>query len=158
MKKTLIALAALVAATVGFQTQAEAGHRHNSRSGIQFDLQLGNGTGFSIGNGFRRVHQPYRYSGRRYGQRYGQRYRYRPAYRCNLIGKRAIKRSLRYRGFYNIRRVRRSGEIYSAKAVSPRGYWVSMRINGCNNRILSRRILKRYTATWARDTYGRNYW
>jgi hypothetical protein len=150
MKKTLIALTALVAATVGFQTQAEAGHRHNGSSGVQFGVQLGNGTGFSIGNGFRRVHQTNRYSGRRYGNRY--------RYRCNLVGKRAIKRSLRYRGFYNIRRVRRSGQIYSAKAVSPRGYWVSMRINGCNNRILNRRILKRYTTTWARDYYGRNYW
>jgi len=143
MKKTLIALTALVAATVGFQSQAQAGPRHNSGSGFQFEIDLGNGSGFSIGNGFRRVHQPYRYSDRRYWR--GDRYRYdRRYFRCNIAGKRSIRRSLRGRGFYDIRQLRRYGKIYSAKAVSPRGYLMKLKINGCNYRIVKRRIIKTY--------------
>jgi len=156
MKKTLIALTALVAATVGLQTQAQAGHRYTDGPGFQFDVQLGNGAGFTAGEGYRRVHQSYRYSDRR--NRRGKHYGYKRRYRCYVAGKRQVRRSLRSRGFYDIRRLRRYGKIYSAKAVSPRGYLVKLRINGCNYRIVNRRIIRDYRATWSGGYAWGRYW
>jgi len=169
MKKTLIALTALVAATVGFQSQAEAGRNHKSKSGVQFELQFGNGSGLTIGNGFSRVHQPYGYSPKRnrrnvdrYGDKkpynYNRGYGYQRPYVCNIAGKRAIRRSLRARGFYDIRRIRQSGKIYKAKATSPRGYRVKLKVNGCNLRIVKRNIIRNYSPGYSYGNARRTYW
>ncbi len=173
MKKTLIALTALVAATVGFQAQAEAGHYRNNNSGVQFELQFGNGSGITIGNGFTRVHQPYGYNSRRhrpnvdrYGykkpNKYNRGYGYQRPYVCNIAGKRAVRRSLRARGFYDIRRIRQIGKIYKAKATSPRGYRVKLKVNGCNLRIVKRKIIRNYSPGYSPGySYGnawRTYW
>ncbi len=160
MKKTLIALTALVAATVGFQSQAQAGHNHNSRSGA---LQFGNGSGLSIGNGFSRVHQPYGYSPRRprpygYKKPYNYNNGYIRPYVCNIAGKRKVRRSLRSRGFYDIRRIRQNGKIYSAKAVSPRGYLVKLKVNGCNLRIVKRKVIRNYSPGYNYGNARRTNW
>ena len=169
MKKTLIALTALVAATVGFQAEAEAGHNHKSKSGIQFELQFGNGSGLTIGNGFTRVHQPYGYNKKRHKRnvdRYGYKkpykynkgYGYQRPYVCNIAGKRAVRRSLRARGFYDIRRIRQFGKLYTAKAVSPRGYLVKVKVNGCNLRIVKRKIIRNYSPGYGYGNAWRTYW
>ena len=156
MKKTLIALTALIAATVGFQSQAEAGHYHNKKSGVQFELQFGNGSGITIGNGFTRVHRPYGYYKKRYNHNRG--YGYRRPYICNIAGKRAVRRSLRARGFYDIRRIRQIGKIYKARATSPRGYRVKLKVNGCNLRIVKRKIIRNYSPGYSYGPAWRTYW
>lgn len=157
MKKTIIALTALIAATVGFQSQAQAGQKVN----IGFEVQLGNG--FSV----HKIHQSNKYShkhnkrhkrkGRRYGNKkhfHGHNY----YHRCRIAGKRSIRRSLRRHGFYDIHQVRRYGRMYSAKAVSPRGHLVKVKINGCNRHIIKRRIIRSYPTVWSQGNSWRTYW
>ncbi len=160
MKKTLIALTTLVVATVGFQGQAQADYKHRSGSGLQFDVQLGNGIGFYIGNS--NSDRRYKRNSERYGykkhHRYQDRHGYKRRHRCRIAGKRSIRRSLRHRGFYDIHRVRRHGRIYSAKAVSPRGHLVKLKINACNHRIVKRRIIRSYPTVWSQNNSWRTYW
>jgi len=169
MKKSIIALTALVAATVGFQTQAQAGHKYNKASGFQFEVQLGDGIGFRIGDNISKVHQPYKRAHRRYkaykkpsGYKkpyiYQNDYVYKRRYRCDVAGKYAIKRSLRNRGFYDIRWVKQRGRFYSVKAISSRGHLVRLRINGCNYRIVNRRIIQAYPALWSQGNPWKTYW
>ena len=146
MKRTLIALTTLVAATVGFQGQAQAG---NNNLGLSIEFALGDGLGVRIGNGVKLVDHRHR-SHRRHGERrgynrhhhYQDRHGYKRRHRCFRSSKRSIRRSLRHRGFHDIHRVRKHGRIFSAKAVSPRGYLVKLKINGCNHRIVKRRIIR----------------
>jgi len=160
MKKTLIALTALVAATVGFQGQAQAESRHYNGSSLQFDVQLGNGFGIRIAD--RKSQKRNRRHVERYGykkhHRYQERYGYNRRHRCYRAGKRSIRRSLRHRGYYDIHRVRRYGRIFSAKAVSPRGHLVKLKINGCNHRIIKRRVIHAYPTVWSNGYSQRTYW
>lgn len=167
MKKTIIALTALVAATVGFQGQANAGHKHNS--GFNVGVHFGNGSGFSGGKISHKVHKKqghkkkwHKSHGNVYGYNkhnyYQDRHGYGRRHRCRIAGKRSIRRSLRNRGFYNINKVRRHGRIYSAKATAPSGYRMKLRINGCNFRIVNRKIIPTYSSIRSQNNYGNKYW
>ncbi len=141
MKRTLIALTALAATTFGLQSQALAGHKLKPQSGLQIEFSIGDKASVRYAHGPRRYRQQRRY--REFQKRNYLRRDFRQR-GCYVADRRSIKRSLRQRGFYDINRLRRQGRFFSAKAISPRGHLVKVKVNGCNYRIVKRKILRPY--------------
>ena len=121
MKAIAIALPLLIAATLSTPTSARP-----------FDLTSVNGQlVITIGKNDRVNHK-------------GHTYRpYKKIRRADPLPPRKIARILERRGFYNLRKMRTDGRIYTVKARNPRGNLVRLTVNARNGKIIDRTILRR---------------
>ncbi len=110
-KKTLIAAGALIAASA-FAVPASA-------STFSFGYSNGN---FFVGS------QPQHAQQRPHWNRGHQRQQVLPA--------RSVIRELHRHGYRNVGNLQRRGNVYTARAVNPRGHWVMVQVNAHNGRIL----------------------
>ena len=138
MKAVAIALPLLIAATFGAPAQARP-----------FDLTTMNGQlVISIGN-----QDHVRYQDRDYRKKVRRHNSHR---RADPLPPRKIARMMERRGFYNIRKMRTDGRVYTMKARGKRGNLVRLTVNARNGKIIDRRVLRRLHHV-DRGDYDRRY-
>nr|WP_321443760.1 hypothetical protein [uncultured Cohaesibacter sp.] len=63
--------------------------------------------------------------------------------RVERLTPRQVARVLKKRGYYNLKRMRTDGRIYTVKARGARGNLVRLSVNARNGKILDRKVLRR---------------
>lgn len=142
MKAVAIALPLLIAATFGEPAAARA-----------FDLTAMNGQlVVTIGKS-----DHVRYQERDYRKETRRQKKNR---RFDPLPPRKIARMMERRGFYNIRKMRTDGRVYTMKARGKRGNLVRLTVNARNGKIIDRRVLRRLQRVdrWDYDRRDNRRW
>ena len=148
MKIAAIALPLLIAATFGAPSQAAGIDARFAQGNLVLSLSAGDYVDHRIINAkANRKHKK----------------------RVRILKPRKIARILHSRGYYNLRKMRTDGRIYTVKARGRRGNLVRVTVNARNGRIINRKVLRRmhnvqrwqYStgyAGWNRHQYRDPFW